>query len=193
MWFEPTMHNHTDNRRDDAPSVTAKDGHGARTLVSSAVTINRPVPEVYRAFRNLSTLPTFMENIERVDMLDDQRSRWTVRGPGGTMVHWDARITEEIENQSLTWQSEEGADIENSGRVLFQDGGARGTIVTATIAYKAPGGTIGKLVAKLLQREPSIQTRRDLRRFKQLLETGEIATSARNRADADRPIDQGKS
>ena len=48
------------------------------------------------------------------------------------------------------------------------------------IAYDPPGGVIGELVAKLFQREPRIQTRRDLRRFKQLMETGEIATNARN-------------
>ena len=68
----------------------------------------------------------------------------------------------------------------NSGRVTFRDAGTRGTVMTATIAYDPPGGAIGKIIAKMFQREPAIQARRDLRRFKQLMETGEIATPAMN-------------
>ena len=78
----------------------------------------------------------------------------------------------------IAWASTEGADIPNSGRIEFRDAGDRGTIVTATIAYDPPAGIIGKVVAKLFQREPAIQARRDLRRFKQLMETGEIATAS---------------
>jgi len=76
--------------------------------------------------------------------------------------------------------SEPGADIANSGRIEFRDAGERGTIVRVTIAYDPPGGVIGKVIAKMFQREPAIQARRDLRRFKQLMETGEIATPAMN-------------
>ncbi|MDP9414460.1 MAG: cyclase, partial [Pseudomonadota bacterium] len=75
--------------------------------------------------------------------------------------------------------SEEGADVRNSGRIDFLDAGpGRGTMVRATISYDPPAGAIGRAVAKVLQREPNVQARRDLRRFKQLMETGEITTSA---------------
>ena len=90
-------------------------------------------------------------------------------------------MTEEHENSLIAWASAEGANVANSGRVAFRDAGARGTIVTATILYDPPAGVIGKLVAKLFQREPNIQVRRDLVRFKQLMETGEVATNAMNR------------
>ena len=89
-------------------------------------------------------------------------------------------ITDEVPGRSISWQSAEGADVDNRGRVEFIDAGGRGTVVRATIAYQPPAGAIGKMVAKAMQREPRIQSRRDLRRFKQLMETGEIATSARN-------------
>lgn len=168
--------------RDDAPVVTSKDAKGSRQLLASSVTINRPASEVYAFFRDFAQLPQFMENIERIDVLDDERSHWVVKGPADSRYEWDSRIIDEIEGQSLTWQSEDGGDVTNSGRVAFAEAGARGTVVTATIAYEPPGGILGKLVAKLFQREPSIQTRRDLRRLKQLLETGEIATAARNPA-----------
>lgn len=168
--------------RDDAPATAAKDLHASRELVASATTINRPVAEVYNFYRDFANLPSFIENIVRIDVRDPTHSHWVVKAPGGKTVEWDATITEERENEAIYWQSDEGADVPNSGRVTFRDAGQRGTVVTATIAYEAPGGTIGKIVAKLFQREPAIQARRDLRRLKQLFETGEIATAAMNRA-----------
>ena len=180
--------------RDDAPLSTAKDRAGRQAateslidakgdhVVGRAVTINRPAAELYAYFRDFARLPTFMENVERIDVLDPMRSHWVVKAPGGRTVEWDARITEEREGEVIAWTTEEGADVANSGRIEFRDAGARGTVVVATIAYDPPGGTIGKIVAKLFQREPAIQARRDLRRFKQLMETGEIATSSRTKA-----------
>ncbi len=179
--------------RDDAPATTAKthaDDIATESLIEAkgdhvvgrAVTINRPAGELYAYWRDFAKLGSFMDNVERVEVLDDRRSHWVVRAPGGKTVEWNARITEAREGELIAWTSEEGAEIANSGRVEFRDAGARGTVVVATIAYDPPGGTIGKLVAKLFQREPAIQARRDLRRFKQLMETGEVATSSRTRA-----------
>ena len=178
----------TPSPHDDAPiSASARgdavDRSGVPTgsaISGRAVTINKPVAEVYARFRDFAALPTFMENVERIEVLDDRRSHWVVKAPGGRTVEWDALVTEERENALIAWASAEGADVPNSGRVEFRDAGARGTVVTATIAYDPPGGIVGKIVAKMFQREPAIQARRDLRRFKQLLETGEIATPAMN-------------
>jgi uncharacterized membrane protein len=179
--------------RDDAPATTTKSRHhdvatdrliedGGDHVVGRSVTINKPAAELYAYFRDFSKLSRFMENVVRVDVLDDTRSHWVVKAPAGKTVEWDARITDERDGELIAWASEDGADISNAGRIEFLDAGARGTVVTATIAYDPPAGTIGKLVAKLFQREPAIQARRDLRRFKQLMETGEIATSSRTRA-----------
>ncbi|WP_374943239.1 SRPBCC family protein [Sphingomonas sp.] len=165
---------------DDAPPTTSK--HGKDAGVARAVTINRPAADVYAQFRDFANLPAFMENVVRIDVLDDKRSHWVVKAPAGKTVEWDARVTDEQPGKLIAWTSEEGADVPNSGRVEFRDAGARGTVVTATIAYDPPAGIVGKIVAKMFQREPAIQARRDLRRFKQLLETGEIATAAMNPA-----------
>lgn len=185
--------------RDDAPLTTSKDqaaavdaattalidkpGQGdADTLVGRTVTINRPRAELFAYWRDFANLPTFMDNVERVEVLDDTRSRWVVKAPGEKTVEWISAITEERDGEFIAWASEEGADVPNSGRIDFRDAqGERGTVVTATILYDPPGGIIGKVIAKMFQREPAIQARRDLRRFKQLMETGEIATGARNR------------
>lgn len=180
--------------RDDAPLATSKrsdavhdaketliDGKGD-SLVGRAVTINRPVAELYAYWRDFTNLASFMDTIVSVTPLDAKRSHWILKAPAGKTVEWDAIITEERENEVIAWVSAEGADVANSGRIDFRDAGARGTVVTATILYDPPAGTIGKLIAKMFQREPAIQARRDLRRFKQLMETGEIATSSRTRA-----------
>lgn len=182
------MTDQTVANKDDAPASSALKGDPAAAIgapagssVSArAVTINKPVAEVFGYFRDFAKLPSFMENVERIDVVDAKRSHWVVKAPGGRTVEWDALITDEQENALIAWEAE-NADVPNSGRVEFRDAGARGTVVTATIAYSPPGGAIGKVIAKMFQREPAIQARRDLRRFKQLLEAGEIATPAMNK------------
>ena len=149
-------------------------------LIGRSVTINRSLSELFAYWRDFSNLATFMENVERIDVIDEKRSHWVVKAPAGKTVEWDATVTEEALDSFIAWSSAEGADVPNSGRIDFKDAGARGTVVTATILYDPPGGAIGKLIAKMFQREPAIQARRDLRRFKQLMETGEIATAAMN-------------
>lgn len=165
--------------RDDAPPTSSKDIKPARALSAESVTIRRPASELYVAWRKLDDLPRFMENVEAIEVIDDRRSRWTVKSPGGT-VTWESIITDDCPGESISWHSAEGADIDNSGKVEFIDRGERGTVVRAIIAYDPPAGMVGKIAAKLFQREPRIQSRRDLRRFKQLMEAGEIATSARS-------------
>jgi uncharacterized membrane protein len=179
--------------RDDAPISASKrsDAHAivldeftdvkGKSIVGRSVTINKPVGELFAYFRNFANLPAFMENVERIDVLDDKRSHWVVKGPARLTYEWDALVTEEVQDRYIAWASQPGADVDNSGRVDFRDAGARGTVVTATIMYDPPGGVVGKLIAKMFQREPAIQARRDLRRFKQLMETGEIATAAMTR------------
>lgn len=167
--------------RDDAPVTTSKHAEGERALLAEAVTINRPAQELYDFWRDPSNLADFMENIESIEALDANRSHWRVKAPIGKVVEWDAIITDDQPGRSISWQSAEGADVPNSGKVEFTEAGARGTVVRAIISYDPPAGFIGKVVAKMFQREPRIQARRDLRRFKQLMETGEIATASRTR------------
>jgi uncharacterized membrane protein len=168
------------SKRHDAAADVAQgvaDGKGD-AIAARAVTINRPAADLYAFWRDLGNLPSFMDNVVSIEPLTGDRSHWVVKAPGGKTVEWDARITEDEPNRLLAWTSEDGAQIANSGRIEFREAGARGTVVTATIAYDPPAGVVGKLIAKMFQREPAIQARRDLRRFKQLMETGEVATSS---------------
>jgi len=168
---------------DDAPITAAKGIHPDRSLSAEAITIARPAQELYDFWRDPLNLVSVMENIQSIAPIDSNRSTWTVKGPGGKHFAWESVITHEVPGREISWQSAPGGEIDNSGKVEFIDAGQRGTVVRVVIAYDAPGGIFGRTLAKLLQREPRIQTRRDLRRLKQLMETGEIATSARNRRE----------
>jgi len=161
-----------------AHEVAEDHGWDNAALVGRTVTINRPRAELYAFWRDFRNLARFMENVESVTPLDGDRSHWVVKAPAGRTVEWDSILTEAVEDSVLAWESAEGADIKNAGRIEFRDGPpGRGTEVTATIVYEPPGGDLGKLIAKLFQKEPKIQARRELRRFKQLMETGEISTA----------------
>lgn len=164
------------------PSPAAKDAAeryawNSAAIVNRAVTINRPREEVYAAFRDFSQLPRFMTNVHRIEVSDEKRSHWVVKGPGG-VVEWNATITEDEPGRRIAWKSDDDADVRNAGAVDFIDApGGRGVEVHAVIAFEAPGGAPARILAALMNRDPALQTRQDLRRFKQWLETGELATA----------------
>jgi uncharacterized membrane protein len=163
---------------DDAPGRTAKDkDFGGYAVVGHAVTINRARHELYRFWHDFQNLATFMENIEKVQPTGADTAVWTIKAPAGQTVDVETRIIEDRPDEVIAWRSVEGSEIDTEGRVRFRDAGARGTIVEAIIAYKPPGGALGQIIAKLFQREPNIQGRQELKRFKMLMETGEIAVA----------------
>jgi len=148
-------------------------------LLGNTVTVGRPREELFEEWRDFQRFPRFMENVEAVEKLDAKRSRWTIKAPGEGTVELVTRITEEKAGELIGWESEPESEIVTEGRVEFLDAGpARGTMVRLIMRYDPPGGIVGKGLAKLFQREPKIQARRDLRRFKQLMENGEVATNA---------------
>ena len=148
-------------------------------LLGNTVTVGKPAQELYEVWRDFTRFPAFMENVERVETLDSKRSRWTIKAPAGSSVELVTRITEDKAGKSIAWASEPESEIAADGRVEFIDAPpGRGTYVRLLVRYDPPAGIVGKGIAKLLQREPKIQSRRDLKRFKSLMENGEIATNA---------------
>lgn len=169
---------------DSAPLAARRARATDAVVTTNAVAIRRTRAELYAFWRDFENLPRFMENVREVSLLDGGRSQWTIAGPAGTSVDVLAEKTEEREGERIAWRSLPASDIEAGGAVEFRDlPGGRGTAVEATVTYRPPGGTAGAWIAKLFQREPNVQGRRELRRLKMLMETGEIATSA-NRKDA---------
>ena len=142
-----------------------------------AVTIQRPAREVYAFWRDLTNLPLFMRHLERVEPLDERRSRWTARSPAG-LVRWETEIVDDEPGRSITWRTLPGAPVRHKGKVWFVEApGGRGTEVHVIATYLVPGGAFGAAVAKLTGEEPSQQAREDLRHLKQVLECGEVVAS----------------
>jgi uncharacterized membrane protein len=151
--------------------------------VREAIRLELPVAEVYRFWRQLENLPRFMSYLDRVTEMGNGRSHWVAKGPAGLAVEWDAEIINEIENDTLAWQSVPGSEIATAGSVKFESiRGGRGTQLNVNLQYEPPAGKAGAWLAMLFGREPSQTIREDLRHFKQLLEAREVprATPSQN-------------
>jgi len=152
---------------------------GSRTVdVDEVVTINASADALYAFWRRLELLPQFMNHLVSVSQLDARRSRWVAKAPAGRTVEWDAEIVNEITGELIVWRTLEGADIASTGSVTFRPApGRRGTEVHVRLEYAAPAGRIGRTIAWLFGHDPAAVVREDLRRFKQLIETGEVPTT----------------
>lgn len=164
-------------------TATDEDGaggvrHEQGIVVRRSVTIDKPADELFAFWRKFDNLPKFMYHLERVDVLDGKRSHWVAKAPLGQTVEWNASIINEKPGELIAWQTDPGADVDSAGAVTFKSGPAgRGTEVHISLSYMPPAGKVGSLVAKLFGEEPSQQIESDLRRFKMLMESGEIATT----------------
>ena len=175
----PDVHDDGENIS-DAPDHTwrRKTGRYEEGLVGRTVSINKPKQEIYERWRDFTRFSSFMENVDSVEDLGGGRSKWKVKAPLGSTVELVTRITEDQPGTTIAWTSEPESQVQTEGRVeFFEQAPGRGTGVRLTLKYDPPAGLPGRAIAKFLQREPNVQARRDLRRFKQLVETGEVATN----------------
>ena len=144
--------------------------------IKETVTVNRDIYDVYQAWRNLENLPLFMHHLQSVKQESATISHWVAQVPKnlGT-IEWNAVIVQDIEGEILSWKSAPGAMVDNAGEVVFKEApGNRGTEVHAHISYIPPAGDLGKAVAKLLNDVFARMIREDIRRFKRMMETGEL-------------------
>jgi uncharacterized membrane protein len=160
----------------DEPTKRYLSGSGG-VIVEDALTIYRPPTEVYSYWRNLENLPNFMEHLEEVSVIDRLRSRWVAKGPLGVRVEWDAEIINDIPSTLLSWKSVGQSDVVSAGSVRFRPEGDRATRVQVKLQYDPPAGKVGATVAWLLGDDPQHQIAEDLRRFKDLIESGEASGS----------------
>lgn len=167
----------------DERKYAAKQGWTSAAKAPRAVTVNASREQVWSVVREVERWPTFMVNIASASS-DGSRLNFVSETPRGPLAT-AATITEDVPNEVFAWESDKGAAVPNAGKIELKDApGGRGTEIHAKIAYQPPGGSLGRYAAKLTQQEPGIQTRRDLKRLKSLIEAGEVATNARNPAEA---------
>ena len=146
--------------------------------VEQSITVSAPAEKLYAFWRDFRNHPRFMKHLEHVELVDDKRSRWTMRLPMGRAIRWDSEVINDIPNQLIAWKAVGESDLAHAGSVHFRPAAAhRGTEVRMVMDYEPILGRPGHLVAKLLRVSPEQLIREDLQRFKQLMETGEIVTT----------------
>lgn len=167
----------TRTRGENEPSADASQYYRRGIQVRVSQTICRPAADLYAFWRDFTRLPQFMAHLQRVEVRDAMHSHWVTSAPLGASVEWDAEIINDEPGKLIAWRSVGNPDVDNSGSVRFVESPELGaTEVIVTIDYIPPAGKVGSWIAKLFGEEPKQQIREDLRRFKQLMETGEIAS-----------------
>jgi uncharacterized membrane protein len=145
--------------------------------IEKSILIARPPEDLFRFWRNLENLPEFMENIESIRVLDDRRSHWTVKGPAGHSVEWDAEIVNEHPGEMISWQTLPGAEVQSAGTVRFnRTDDPNSTLLRVVLEFRPPGGQLGTMVSRILGRNPTAQLADDLNRLKQIIESHDIPT-----------------
>ena len=159
------------------------DGPAARAIeqpvqVTAAITVRRDRAELYAIWRDFERFPDFMAHLEEVRSTGTTTSQWKARGPLGLTVEWDAEIIDDVPGERIAWRSVEGSKIDNSGTVRFVTApGDQGTELHVDMRYSPPAGAVGATIAKIFGEEPQVQLKDDLRRFKNIAETGEVVRS----------------
>ena len=162
--------------RAQAVQPSLKSGEGVK--MEKSLTINRSPEEIYAFWRQFENLSRFMQHIQSVTDKGDGISHWVMKTSHDRTLEWDARLIEDKPGQMISWQSLEGADVDNAGSVWFTPAtGGRGTMLKVSMKYSPPGGKLGSMLAKLMGDGAEKQMADDLFRLKSLLETGEIPTT----------------
>jgi uncharacterized membrane protein len=133
--------------------------------------------DLYGHWRDFTHMPEIMPHLERVEIIDETRSRWLAKSHSGKQVEWTARLTEDEPGRAIAWESDPGAEFATSGSVRFSPAPAdKGTEVTVEMAYDPPAGALGDVISALMGENPGQVVTEGLRNFKRLMETGEIPT-----------------
>ena len=161
-------------RLQDTPaSVRARGEHVRCTL-----RVNREPQHLYRFWRELPNLPRFMQQIQAVEAPSEGPSRWRALGPDGTVLSWEADVVADEPDRRIGWCSRPDAEVFHCGSILFAPPrSGPGTLVSLDLQVAWPHTGLVNRIASLLGAGTEQRVKQDLRRFKSLMETGEIATT----------------
>lgn len=141
--------------------------------IESAITIRRSVEDVFRFYRDFRNMPRYLGDVMAVELLDSNRSRWTIQGPLRVRVHWTVTVVEERVNESIRYRAAGGSTWE----VHFSAGRDAGTTVVQEV-LRPRLGRMGRAALRLVGKFPDREVAANLRRLKQLLETGGVTDSS---------------
>ena len=169
------------------PNISSLAGDGLR--LERTMTILRSPAELYLEWRDLTHWPELVPMLESVTLHDDRRSHWVARGPANIRMEWDAELTADERGQLIAWRSVETSDVCNAGSVHFETApGGRGTEVRVVLTCTPPAGRLGAAMATMFGKSADRQVREGLRRFKQRMETFEIAVSGALKSPESTPV-----
>ena len=143
--------------------------------IDESIVVNAPAQRVYEIWRNLENLPRLLSHVDRVEILDRTRSRWTVKGPAGTRISWEAELINDKPGEVIAWHTIDSTLVNHAGSVTFEPIGERQTQVRVSLQYDPPGGRFGHAVASLVSADAGSQIAHDLAEFKRALEEGRLA------------------
>jgi len=147
--------------------------------IHESIAINRPLDDLFAFWRDLENLPSIMSHVQSVQSTGERRSHWRANTAERKPVEWDTELLIVAPNEKILWRSVEGADVPNEGMVAFETlPGGRGTLVKIDLQYRPAHAKLASAFLRLFGGAPQHQVREDLRRFKQRIEAGEVATTA---------------
>jgi len=167
-------------------NTAGNEGHGPATSVPAGagfkiektITVIRSPEELFHTWRQLDNLPHFFQHLESVQSTGGNRSHWVAKGPMGTTLSWDSEVFQDEPGRLIAWRSLPGSAVDTAGSVHFERAPGHGTEVRVNMKVNPPAGKLGATVAKLFGEHPEQLFDDGLRRFKQLMEAGEIASAA---------------
>jgi uncharacterized membrane protein len=140
--------------------------------VEESIVVDAPPERVFTFWRRFENLPTFMAHLESVVELDDRRSHWVARVPGGPAIEWDAELVNEVSGELIAWKTVGNPDVAHAGSVHFSPAAGGGTEVRFVIDYEPPGGRVGGVgaaIARLFGESPDQTVRKDLESLREVL------------------------
>ncbi len=162
----------------DDGSFTLGESSDGSVPLTAVITVNKPIEEVYQFWKNPENFSRFMDQIESVRITSGRRAHWKIKAPPGLGIEWDAEVVTDKPNEVISWESVDSSELENRGTVRFRPAaGNRGTEIELLMNFKPKGGALGQRIAKYFSIIPKTQMMNDLRRFKQIIELGEIVKS----------------
>jgi uncharacterized membrane protein len=139
---------------------------------------------IFDHWNRYENFPRFMSNVIEVRDLGEGRSHWTVSGPAGIRIEWDAVLTASERPQVLAWKTEPGSTVDHAGTIHFEPAD-RGTRVSVQMSYIPPAGALGHAVASLFNGDPERQMEEDLLRMKAFIESGSTQRATAQPAQPD--------
>ena len=137
--------------------------------VEGSIEVEAPVQQVYEYWKTLENLPQFMTNVEDVRSTGPDTTHWRVKGPLGASLEFDARTTQDEDNEAIGWNTEDG-EVQTSGQVRFQQVTDNRTRIEVQMNYwDAPGGKVGEFASRIVA-NPQIMVQQDLQNFKEIIE-----------------------